>query len=180
MWLSSTANLKYLSPLMSIIVWFFKINLSQNNGCLNRINIYVIYKLRYWPSWSPFFFLYLGALFHNTKIYKRSAYPTSWKAVIRFFCCTLILSWLFAAPPLLVGGCVSGWSANLPNCLLIFHISTMFSSLISIFTDVWIFTTVMIQNRIQRCYGSNGVLWPWPSSYPIRLLPIRFCHCCID
>lgn len=30
--------------------------------------------------------------------------------------------------PLLVGGCVSGWSANLPNCLLIFHISTMFSS----------------------------------------------------
>lgn len=36
--------------------------------------------------------------------------------------------------PLLVGGCVSGWSANLPNCLLIFHISTMFSSLISIFS----------------------------------------------
>lgn len=49
--------------------------------------------------------------------------------------------------PLLVGGCVSGWSANLPNCLLIFHISTMFSSLISIFTDVWIFTTVMIQTE---------------------------------
>lgn len=142
--------------------------------CLNRINIYVIYKLRYWPSWSPFCFLYLGALFSQYQDIQKISIPDFLKSCYPIFLLHTYSLLALCSSPLLVGGCVSGWSANLPNCLLIFHISTMFSSPISIFTDVWIFTTVMIQNRIQRCYGSNGVLWPWPSSYPSGSFQLDF------